>query len=780
MKIIYRLFPFSIIFLLIRLNLPAQFYNTGQAPASVRWMQIKTDHFQLIYPEGFGKEANRAANLLEYVYEFSAEDFPGTPKKISVILYNQSVNSNGYVAWAPRRVEWVTTPPGDSYVQDWLEQLALHEYRHVVQLDNLEQGLTRVLNILFGEMATGLVAAYLPFWFLEGDAVVNETAFSSTGRGRSADFTMELRTIELEKEKRYSYDQSYLGSYKYFIPNHYKYGYHMVSYAKLKYNTAIPGKTIDKVGKRPYLGAPFYFALKQNGAGSKTDLYHNAFDSLRKVWKTESIQNASGIPDRIGLPETKHYTNYRYVQPTPYGIFAVRTGIDDITRFVFLKDSSDDVVIHTPGRYRNTPVSAGEKYVVWEEYLPDARWEQKNYSVIKLLELATGNEKQLTTRSRYFSPSLSPSDNKIACIKTDRLNRYSIVILDSFNGEIKDEIMAGEGICIYHPVWLSEDMLAFISMHNNNKQIEQIDIRTGERKVLFSSGLINITRLHASDNILYFTYDPEISRNIYAIDLVSGKMFKITSSKYGADYPYAKNNVLYYSDYSLNGYRPVRLELDASIWESADTIKKYHYSWADHLSGQTGINIQKDPIPSVTYDTAKYNRLLHSFYLHSWTPFYFDVNDFLSLNPEIYPGVTIFSQNKLSTITSSISYYYKDQTHYVKPSLTIERFYPVFELSALFSGRPSYNNGYESTPLPNDPAYYKSFRIRCYLPLDLTRNKFNRFLQPGISYNYHHEYYLTDTLAYKLGYDNLNFNFFLSNLLKRSPKDIEPRLGQTL
>ena len=57
----------------------------------------------------------------------------------------------------------------DTYVQDWLEQLAIHELRHVIQLENLNQGLTKVLSIVFGEMATGLIAAYLPFWYLEGD-----------------------------------------------------------------------------------------------------------------------------------------------------------------------------------------------------------------------------------------------------------------------------------------------------------------------------------------------------------------------------------------------------------------------------------------------------------------------------------------------------------------------------------------------------------------------------------------------------------------------------------
>lgn len=779
MKLSFKIYIYIIALLALPVFVNAQFYNTGQAPASVKWKQIKTDNFQIIYPSGFYLEANRAANLLEHLYEHSSADYSKRPKKISVILYNQSVYSNGYVVWAPKRSEWVTTPPQNTYVQNWIEQLALHEYRHVVQLDNLEQGLTKVLKIIFGEMATGLVAAYLPFWYLEGDAVANETALSSTGRGRTPDFTLELRAIELEKEKRYSYDQSYLGSYRHLVPNHYKYGYQMVSYAKLNHDVNFWSKTIDQVGRRPYLGAPFYLGLKKNGAKSKVDLYHETLDSLKSLWKTETAGLSYPLPEHFNIPKTKHFTNYRFVQETPYGIFAVRTSIDDITRFVFLKGSSDSI-IHTPGRYLNTNVSAGEKYVVWEEYLPDVRWQQKSYSVIKLLELATGKEKQLTQKNRCFAPSLSLSDDKIACVKINEQNQYSIIILDSFNGETENEIVFPTGVQVFHPVWMDEETLAYISMHNNGKCIEQLSINSRKRKVLFQSGLTNINCLYARDSVLYFSYDLEMARNIYALILKSNKVYKITSSKYGADYPFAKGNFMYYSDYSLNGYVPVKINLSSSKRQDINTMDKYTYSWAESLSKKSGTNIQKDTFALALYDSMKYNRLSHSFNLHSWTPFYFDIEDFLSMNPELYPGITLLSQNKLSTVTSSFSYYYKDQTHYIRPKITIERFYPVFELSVLFANRSSYYNTYDGLEFPGNSSKFRTFSIRSYLPLNLTENKYNRYFQPGISYHYTHEYYLTDTLNYKLGYDYFTVSLYLSNLLKKSPKDIYSRVGQTL
>ena len=172
-----RITGIILLFLFFR-AVSAQFYSTGQAPASVKWKQINTENFQVIFPEEFREEAIRTANLLAWLYENAVEDYSVRPRKVSVILHNRSILSNGYVSWAPRRSEWVTTPSQETNAQDWLEQLAIHEFRHILQVSNLDQGLTGLLKILFGEAAAGMTAGYLPLWFYEGDAVLSETASS--------------------------------------------------------------------------------------------------------------------------------------------------------------------------------------------------------------------------------------------------------------------------------------------------------------------------------------------------------------------------------------------------------------------------------------------------------------------------------------------------------------------------------------------------------------------------------------------------------------------------
>ena len=120
---------------LLQSNAKAQFFQTGQDPSSIRWRQINTEQFQVIYPEEFEKEAKRISFVLEKVYQYGWKTLNFHPRKISVILHTRTVNSNGLVAWAPKRIELFTTPNQQIYAQDWLEQLSLHEFRHLVQLE---------------------------------------------------------------------------------------------------------------------------------------------------------------------------------------------------------------------------------------------------------------------------------------------------------------------------------------------------------------------------------------------------------------------------------------------------------------------------------------------------------------------------------------------------------------------------------------------------------------------------------------------------------------------
>src|SRR4051812_29823071 len=156
-------------------------------PASLKWYQINTEHFKVIFPKGFELQGERMANTLEHIHDPEARTMGGRARKISVVLQNQSSVSNAFVSITPRRSEFYVMP-SQNYnflgTNDWLNMLASHEYRHVVQYQHATRGFDRLFYYLFGSntlAALSYVAA--PQWFWEGDAVATETAFTHSGRG---------------------------------------------------------------------------------------------------------------------------------------------------------------------------------------------------------------------------------------------------------------------------------------------------------------------------------------------------------------------------------------------------------------------------------------------------------------------------------------------------------------------------------------------------------------------------------------------------------------------
>ncbi len=175
-------------------EIPVQATN----PTLLKWYEVKTPHFKVLFPKGFEEQAMRVANTLEFIREPEAVSMGVKPRPISVILQNQSSVSNAFVTMGPRRSEFYTMPPQNPSVagiNDWLNLLASHEYRHVVQFQRSIVGFNKFVYYIFGQQALSLTAfAAAPQWFWEGDAVATETAFTQAGRGRIPNFNLVLRT----------------------------------------------------------------------------------------------------------------------------------------------------------------------------------------------------------------------------------------------------------------------------------------------------------------------------------------------------------------------------------------------------------------------------------------------------------------------------------------------------------------------------------------------------------------------------------------------------------
>ena len=157
------------------------FYGKGQSTAvlennpHLKWRQLKTENFRVLYPVGFEVQAQRMANTLEHIRTPEAKTMGPEPGKISIILQNQSSISNGFVSITPRRSEFFGMPSQNYNFlgnNDWLDLLATHEYRHIVQFQHANRGFNKALYYLFGGSTLAAMSyVAVPQCFWEGDAV---------------------------------------------------------------------------------------------------------------------------------------------------------------------------------------------------------------------------------------------------------------------------------------------------------------------------------------------------------------------------------------------------------------------------------------------------------------------------------------------------------------------------------------------------------------------------------------------------------------------------------
>lgn len=771
---------YQLLFLLFLLPfwLSAQYYLSGEDPASLRWKQINTNYFRIIYPEQSALQAQELARLLDQTYHASRLDIVSPALKSDLILHNQSVISNASVAWAPRRLEFYTTPAQDGYAQDWFKQLAAHELRHVAQISKLNQGFGHAMNIVLGEQASAaLLGAFVPLWFMEGDAVTNETMLSFSGRGRDGIFLSKLRAQLLQKGY-YVYDKAYFGSYKDYTPNIYELGYYLVAHNKVKYGPLLWENALRQTARKPYTFVPFSLGIKQVTGIGKNKLYKETMYELYESWKT-TFDTSYYTPVEQLSPQKKAYTSYRFPQQINDGNYiALRTAINEVSELVLINQDGENVFF-TPGAIFPYSLSATDSLVVWSELQPDLRWPNRDYAVIKVADLAKKTTRQLTFKSRYFVPDISADNRLIACINSLPEGTHFISVLDAANGDVLMESKLKD----YFPAtpkWHPDSRKIVVVMTGNEgKALFVFDTQSEEWEQLSPFSFTDIQLSDVAANEVIFSASQDEISTIYALNLKTKTTKKLVSVPFGAtDAVFdTHKQQLIFADYSADGFRLVAAEAQNFLNEITPAELPTNFPLADALNQMGSLVIDTLPVNDSIYPEKKYSKLGHLFNFHSWSPAFVDVD-----NISLKPGISLFSQNSLSTMVAELGYAYdlNEQVEKTSVNLQYRGFYPI--LNAGFS------TGLRRDQTVIDSTVYQlkwqetDWSFSAQHPLNFTRDKWIRGLQPGLSVRF-----LKRTMDPEVGLNfressatAFSYDVFAYQQLRLSKRDIYPRFGQNI
>jgi hypothetical protein len=725
--------PALLLMLLFNNKSDAQFYVSGQDPASLRWEQINSDNFQIIYPVGYDSVAQYVMNVMEYARTITLSNQYLTPKKISVILHNQTIISNAEVAWAPRRMEFNTIGPQDSYSQEWFQQLALHEYIHVLQISTVRQGFTKTLSYLFGEqIVVGIFGLYLPYWYIEGDAVVAETALSESGRGRDPNFEMELRAQLLEIGP-YSLEKASLGSYQDFTTDRYHLGYFLMAQGRAEFGPNMWRYPLSNVGTMPVSIVPFSRGIEIATRMKKNAFYNWSLESLSIKW---SEQLAKTDPDTlVPISQQKTFINYSQNAYLKDGsIFSLEENYHDIGRLVKFDSTGKKTNIYTPGYYMKDRISVGGDNISWLEIKYDPRWSNRKNTKLFVFNYQTGKKRKIADKQRYFSPQLSPVGEKLAVIEADHLNRNYLLILNSENGAVLNRIEAPLKTSLAHPSWNKQGNLLLIEILGlQGKSIAIVDIEKETFRQILPWQSMHILNPRFWGNYILFEAAYNGIMNIYALDLENKSLYQTTNVVFGAgDYQLNESgSELLFSNYTSLGKQTAIQKWDKEKWIPFANVENNSYPLGDILSSQHDSVMKSEHIPQKVYERKKYSKWAHLFNIHSWYLLNLD-----AANSSINPGLSVLSQNKLGTMAVRLGVDYSYNTDALRYYGQVDYlgWYPAISIGADYGRRWTYEIE------DSDTIYYywyeTNLNTSVYIPLLYTSGVWAHNIQPQIGFQY--------------------------------------------
>lgn len=755
----------------------AQFYAAGEDPGCVKWFQMEADNIRVVFPEGYQKQASGVLSELKLLRKKAKRTLPAKLPSISVLIHNQTALANGFVAWAPKRMELFALPDQSMYAQEWLKQLSIHEMRHVVQISSLRQGMTKVLSYLLGEQAIGAVLGlYIPTWFLEGDAVTFETAYTNVGRGRTPAFYMPYLAM-LKEYGGFSYEKATLGSYKHFIPDRYVVGYHLVSFSRMYYSDKLWSTTLRNVAYRPYSITPFSRGIKKWTGYNKWKWYDWSARKIDSVYSTVIKCVHNPAVDYSTMEQSKDFISYRYPQYYNDSLVLVeKSGLSYVKQWVLLDRHGKEERLAYPGYNDLVNTSLVEGKLYYTEYRFDKRWTHRRWADVCVLDIYKKKKKKLSRKEYAYAPAKSATTNILVYVKQNKDNQYSLVLRDG-DGVFVNEIISNNNAVLFTPAWLNDSTIVTIALDKDKgKFFTACNINTGQWEALSTPSYYDINQLVVWKGYLLHRAAYKNKEQIYAYHISSHRLYQVSREEYLASDPSVHKNQLLFSAYDANGYKVKTQLLDEKDFIPV-VLKSNHFEnvITKRISAQETGGLSSDSevvaLDTAVYDTKRYRKGANLINIHSWGPFYLDVD-----NANLYSGASLMSQNLLSTSFFTLGYLYNNTEEKGKWQLDYKYtgLYPIIQTSVSLGER--YMKRYGA---------WKEFLwdVGVGLPFVLTHGPYNEKMTYSVSAKWQSIYDVQEgNLGGLTNRDLLSttYQFDYYRLFKVSPRDLKPSTGQTL
>lgn len=746
----------------------------GGNPPSIKWKQVNTPAAKVIFPAGMDSLGFRVANTIERINKATQPTIGTMQKQVSIVLQNQTTISNAYVGLAPFRSEFYLTPTQNNFELGslpWADQLGVHEFRHVQQYNNFNVGLSKVISTIFGQGGQAIANAMtVPDWFFEGDAVFNETQVSQQGRGRIPYFLNGYRAL-WAAGKDYSWMKLRNGSLVDYVPNHYPLGYMMVSYGREKYGSAFWKDVTYDAASFNGLFYPLQKAIKKYSGEDYKQFRINGLNYFKQqVVSDKFSSNSLNHSFTHSLINKQHF-----ISDQEYPAY-----VNDST-IIYLKSTYSHrpaFVMNEAGKERDIAVksvstdnyfSYANGKIVYAAYRPDVRWSYRDYSELRLLDVKTGNERQITNGAKYFSPALSNDAKTIVAAQVSPSGKSVLHLLDE-NGKLLTKVPARDSLFYTYPKFYNDtQLISAVRNPSGQMSLALIDIKTGDIKYLLPFSYQPIAFPTVQGSMVYFSATSGIYDRLFALDINTSKISQVSKDNASQYQPAVGQNKLAWVEQTAYGYQLQQKNKIAAEWLAISNIPGGLPGFGVYaLNKDTAANLLAT-VNNKPLSVTKYNKTYQLFNFHSLIPDFTDPNYKLSL----------VGENVLNTFQSQLSFNYNRVEGHKQ-----------FGFDAVYGAlfpyiTAGYNYSLDRRGLFNGSRIYwneSDLHGGLRLPLNLSRGRQLTGLTIGSDLHYN----LTSfQQPYRTQFNDRNYTYLnnyisFNTRIQQARQNIYPRLGQSL
>jgi len=778
----------------------AQFSTEGNDPGGLLWSRMETNNFSLLYPKGldslarvYGTQLEEARTRLSLSSGFLIGE--NYKSRMPVVLHAWNVLPNASVAWAPKRMDIYTVlDPYAPIPLSWEKELAIHEGRHAAQMQLGAEGKFKVMHYLTGEMFAGAIAGLYPGpAFLEGDAVVAETALSESGRGRQASFLNYMMPAFDSGDWKDYWKWSH-SSQKTFIPDHYKVGYLTISGTRVFFDDPLFTKRYFQSAVRKCRFFNLQKTIKEASGMKFKDAYQTIEENWQSIWAENADARGPFMPGVQFSPQASRSTFYQGSTLAADGnIFTLRSGITSSMALVKMGTDGSTDRIRSFASYSSRLVSDPAKgRIYWTESVSDKRWSLKGTSQVRYVETSKPEKIHiLASDGKYFNPAPSEDGKTISVTEYPISGGSAIRILDSEDGHTIKRYIAPDGIQFTETTWMDGHLYA-IGIDLVGSGIWEIAGLSPDGKALFKtleeSQPVEVSTLGRWPGKPWLTFVSDRSgvNEMYALDVTSGDLRQVTSTRYGISSPVIgpSADTLYYSSVAASdnpeSYRQGSMMYATAIkdlpFKEVKFSQIHSYPVADALTRQEMELQEKDTLQATKVEFS-HPRSYFKFqppHIHSWSPIYFNYNNVDDLSLDTYYesasiGATALFQNLLGTGYGFIGYSFHEDPldegkwrNSLHLNYIYSGFYPVIEINADYGDRVTENisrvyaerdgkKTYFNNASLNENTNYFSGTLKLYIPFNFSSGGISRGLIPKFKYKFTNDIYDDGIQKWKYG-----------------------------